>query len=670
MATITVRTPQINVGTQPSSYGYTYGNNSFAVPGDEERLYGILEEPKPNPQLKAVSDYMNWATSDKGFGLLGELMLGESGKAVENMAYGMPNKTPYGNIPVPNMGLIDLAMLAPFGALGRTKNVGKLKGYLHHTDINPNEFVGKRFETEFQGGLAPKIDAPIEEMKGGSLITVPYDQSSRNYKLGSVSGLELKGYRPTTHAGQDYVLDYSHIDKGVVGASGLDVVTNLRRKIGEVRRQNLKEGGTGRVFMTNSVMGQGAMDFSVQPMEGVLGILDNQPLKKADIVDLDKSIKETPKIVQRVIDDKKQTVKTYPFKNFKGIMTPEGRDQLYGYAYEGSSGDLRKALMANMRKKDFQKRFNFNVEDLDMALTDPSLANVPAGFIGNAIIEIPEGGMDILKGSNISYPYDFTGKYFGSVGGSFHPRIVYGKTYDRIYDSLATQYPNKNANELNAMTIGAITKRKDPKDIAVMMGDQEIESLLGLQSEFKKNPQTINKSIEAFTPPKSLLEQQYTSAKTSINKDKLPAVFNKLDWDSGTVNLDVGGGKFDNATEFLADKNVKNLVYDPFNRTAEHNTMVLNEARNTADTATISNVLNVIPDEANQIETLETAYKHIKPNGKVYITVYEGNKSGVGKATGADQYQQNKKLQDYLSTVKKVFPNVKIEKGMIIATKE
>ena len=168
--------------------------------------------------------------------------------------------------------------------------------------------------------------------------------------------------------------------------------------------------------------------------------------------------------------------------------------------------------------------------------------------------------------------------------------------------------------------------------------------------------------------------QKYTSAATSINKDKLPAVFTKLTKEAkfapGSRNIDIGGGKFDNASEHLAKQDVENLVFDPYNRSADHNRMVLDSVRGKpADTATVSNVLNVIPDEANQIKTLETAYKSLKDDGEVFITVYEGNKSGVGKVTGADQFQQNKKLSDYLDTVRKVFPNATVKGGMIRAIK-
>lgn len=58
--------------------------------------------------------------------------------------------------------------------------------------------------------------------------------------------------------------------------------------------------------------------------------------------------------------------------------------------------------------------------------------------------------------------------------------------------------------------------------------------------------------------------QRVTSAKTSINH--IPSLFKKIKWVPFTRNLDLGGGKFLTATEYL-DKvhKVTNLIYDPFN---------------------------------------------------------------------------------------------------------
>ena len=170
--------------------------------------------------------------------------------------------------------------------------------------------------------------------------------------------------------------------------------------------------------------------------------------------------------------------------------------------------------------------------------------------------------------------------------------------------------------------------------------------------------------IEIDTP-----EQEFSSAKTSINSTKLPAIFGMVDFAPDTLNLDYGGGKFDNATEALSHKQVTNVIYDPYNRTAEHNKEVLDIVRSNggADTITCSNVLNVIKEPEVRLSVLNNMKKLIRPSGTVYITVYEGAGNGVGKVT-ASGYQLNKKTEDYLAEIKTVFPAA-IRKGKLIIAK-
>lgn len=169
-------------------------------------------------------------------------------------------------------------------------------------------------------------------------------------------------------------------------------------------------------------------------------------------------------------------------------------------------------------------------------------------------------------------------------------------------------------------------------------------------------------------------EQLYSSADTSINDKKLPAVFTKVrlagGWQSGTVNVDLGGGRFDNAVDALAEQGVESLVFDPFNRAPDHNRRVAERVANGgADTATISNVLNVIQESENRERLLLQAMDALKPGGTLYVTVYEGNGTGVGAQTSKG-WQENRKLRDYLDEVKQVFPDASMKGGMIIAKKE
>lgn len=164
--------------------------------------------------------------------------------------------------------------------------------------------------------------------------------------------------------------------------------------------------------------------------------------------------------------------------------------------------------------------------------------------------------------------------------------------------------------------------------------------------------------------------QEFTSENTSINSSKLPAIFNLVSFEPGTVNLDYGGGKFDNVAEYLTQYDVINLVYDPFNRTPQHNKEVLNLIRQHggADTATLSNVLNVIKEEEVRINVLYNVKKLLKPGGILYITVYEGIKGREAGETKAG-YQLNRPTAEYLEEVQLVFPDAYRKGKLIVASK-
>lgn len=159
------------------------------------------------------------------------------------------------------------------------------------------------------------------------------------------------------------------------------------------------------------------------------------------------------------------------------------------------------------------------------------------------------------------------------------------------------------------------------------------------------------------------VQQSITSAKTSLKQVAAP--FKKIKWEQGTKNIDIGGGRFNLASEFMKQLGAENHVYDPFNRSKEHNEMVAQQAP--YDTGTMFNVLNVIPEEPAQIKALENFKKFVKPGGKVYISVWVGDKTGEGKETKSG-YQHNKKLNDYLPLIQKVFPNVSKKNGFFEAT--
>lgn len=162
--------------------------------------------------------------------------------------------------------------------------------------------------------------------------------------------------------------------------------------------------------------------------------------------------------------------------------------------------------------------------------------------------------------------------------------------------------------------------------------------------------------------------QGFTSSATSVNKTKLPAVYKKAPL-SAPIVFDYGAGKYtEHIEEFVKAPHRVYLPYDPYNLSETVNkfsvTMVLYamHVRYPVDTV-CSNVLNVIDND----ETVQSIAKHIEEissstGGHGYVTVYEGNRSGIGKQTGKDSYQRNEPLRNYL----RFFTKAKIQNGMIV----
>lgn len=166
-------------------------------------------------------------------------------------------------------------------------------------------------------------------------------------------------------------------------------------------------------------------------------------------------------------------------------------------------------------------------------------------------------------------------------------------------------------------------------------------------------------------------EQEFSSAATSINSTKLPAIYKMVDFRSGDVVVDFGGGKFDNAVNYLKDKDVTLLVYDPYNRSAEHNKEVLQilKEHGGADAAVNSNVLNVIKEPEAREAVLRNIKKITKRGAPIYITVYEGKGDGAEGPTKSG-YQLNRKTADYMDEIEQVFSDVKRRGKLITAVNE
>lgn len=223
--------------------------------------------------------------------------------------------------------------------------------------------------------------------------------------------------------------------------------------------------------------------------------------------------------------------------------------------------------------------------------------------------------------------------------------LARGLKTDAGQDQIISFYPQKNAKIL-----GKQKSKKLPKASggAVHMGKG---GLLKAGAE----------ELAELAAKYLLKTQKITSADTSLRQ--VPALLKKIDTFPGQRNLDIGGGKYDLGKDFLAEQKVENHVYDPFNRTPEHNNFVLSQfAENPADSVTVANVLNVIKEPKAREDVIRMAFENLKPGGKAYFDIYEGSRSGVGKATSKG-WQNNAPAVAYEKELKKIFGDNVIRKG-------
>lgn len=149
-----------------------------------------------------------------------------------------------------------------------------------------------------------------------------------------------------------------------------------------------------------------------------------------------------------------------------------------------------------------------------------------------------------------------------------------------------------------------------------------------------------------------MANQEFSSAKTSINSKRLPAIYNKLDWnklwrDSNSIPpivLDVGAGRYiEHIKEFVEQKGFSYAPYDPYNLPQAINITALCLK---PSIVICSNVFNVIKEKDVHYEI----HRLIRDkNCPFFITVYEGDKSLAGHPTMKGQsYQRNETIDFYL----------------------
>ena len=132
----------------------------------------------------------------------------------------------------------------------------------------------------------------------------------------------------------------------------------------------------------------------------------------------------------------------------------------------------------------------------------------------------------------------------------------------------------------------------------------------------------------------------------------VPKMFKKVRWRSYSVNLDVGGGYHEDATLYLAERKVHNVVYDPDHKSAEHNAKAISFVLGIggSHSVTLSDVLNLYPSWKDRDAILYYSKFLARKGAPIYISVYDD-------------------IDKYTDAIAKRFRIINISSDMITAVK-
>lgn len=164
------------------------------------------------------------------------------------------------------------------------------------------------------------------------------------------------------------------------------------------------------------------------------------------------------------------------------------------------------------------------------------------------------------------------------------------------------------------------------------------------------------------------MAQQYGSAATSLSQVAATFKSSYFDIPSGSINVDLGGGKYDLGTEYLKEKGITNLVIDPYNRSPEFNQRNEDIARNNKiSSVTVNNVLNVIMEPEERENVIKKAKSFLSDGGKAFFLIHY--KSGEkARETKKGSWQNHMAPSEYVPEIQKYFGNVVVKGNLIIAS--
>jgi hypothetical protein len=248
--------------------------------------------------------------------------------------------------------------------------------------------------------LVPKKTINYEDMVGGAGVPLTVDRSGAGKLIQKVGGEPLIREVPTQGG-----IDYTRWNEAF--ASLPNVANRYGNQIQEASK--MKGVDPDKIFGLSNLMSHTAVDFSHQPMEVLLNQFDPTLLDKKRVKEFNTSVQNHPVVNQKT----KKT--TYPFKNFAGIETPEGRYQLLETSNYG--GELRKNVMHKMNLDSFADMEFPSIAEARTAITEPRLLEEPTASVGHNIARFNPEGIVTYETDKPHYSYTGVIKAHPTEGG-------------------------------------------------------------------------------------------------------------------------------------------------------------------------------------------------------------------------------------------------------------
>lgn len=346
-------------------------------------------------------------------------------------------------------------------------NQSNPRGFLVNTASNPNSLVGTRYVTTPKGLLVPEKTITPDELLGSTIVPKFSDKTHRNKLVTSVSEQELKS-PVLSQGGFEYPRDKILYDKKVIYASNKGAAQIDIDRLKSASAKNLELGGSGKVFLAPTTMGDGSEYFGGDPSKVLLNFVDNGKMTKNLVKELDDEIKKGVGL-------------GVAMPKWKGIMTTEGREQLK------KQGKYKVAFSKRMENQKYQKALGFNYKDVEGSLLIPELKG-KQNTIGHTLIGVDNPSkLHLRDGLHPAYNKDIVGgQYSGRFikdmpiknlyGDNFMNQLLTGtipnqKTLLKNYTAKKSLNPSKDA-------LGALMMTKDGGVAGKFMDEKIVDDLI------------------------------------------------------------------------------------------------------------------------------------------------------------------------------------------------